>query len=126
VLHIVNVLADAPFIKKNLSLSPHRLFRDDPNGAEIWMGKGTLHQRKYRESLGPTTLSQVVGEAMLNNDKTLTTYDPDTDQCLVACHTKTWDRRRNTSRFVTSDTTTGYCSVCLVGWVVELVKRKHH
>jgi hypothetical protein len=87
------------------------LHRDDPAGAKIWKDNGAFHQRKYRERLGPTTLSQVMTRAMLDSDKTLTTYDADTDQILVACHTKTWDQRRNTTRFMTSDTTTGYCSV---------------
>ena len=96
---------------RTVNLFQTMLFKDDPDGATIWMDQGTLHARKYREKLGPTTLSQVMTRAMLISDKTLTAYDPDTDQILVACHTRTWDRRRNTSRFVTSDTTTGYCSV---------------
>jgi hypothetical protein len=96
---------------RTVNLFQDMLFRYDRNGADIWRERGTLHQRKYCETLGPTTLVQVMTRAMLDSDQTLTAYDPDTDQILVACHTRTWDRRRHTSRFRTSDTTTGYCSV---------------
>ncbi len=96
---------------RTVNLFQDMLHGDDPDGTKIWKDNQAFHRRKFREKLGPTTLSQVMTKAMLDNDKTLTFYDPDTDRILVACHTRTWDRRRNTTRFITSDTTTGYCSV---------------
>ena len=83
---------------RTVNLFENLLSSADPDGAAIWQASQAFHRRRFRERLYPSNLSQVLAEAMLEADETLTHYDADTDRLLVATHTRTWHRRRNVTK----------------------------